>query len=66
MSQEQAELMMLKGIISDCTADEQADIKLMSDKITALLMEKPAATILAISPVALKAQCDPKAYGLPG
>lgn len=66
MSQEQAELLMLKGIISDCKSEEQAEINLMVEKITALMMKNPAATILAISLVALKAQCDPKAYGLPG
>lgn len=66
MSQEQIDLLLLKGIVSDCTPAEQADIRQVRAKITEMALAKPAATMMAISLVALEAQCNPKAYGLPG
>lgn len=66
MSQEKTELLILKGIISDATPQEQLDFKLMEEVITDLVQEKPAAALLAIAVVALKAQIDPKSFGLPG
>ena len=55
MSRETVELLMLKGIISDATPQEQADIRLRVAEITDLVLAKPAATMLAISLVALQA-----------
>lgn len=66
MSQEQTELLILKGIISDATPQEQLDIKLMVEVITDLVKEKPAAAMMAIGVVMLQTQIDPKAFGLPG
>lgn len=66
MSQEQTELLMLKGLISDLTPQEQLDVKLMIEVMTDLLREKPAAAILGMTHVMLQAQITPQAFGLPG
>ena len=65
MSQETVELLMLKGMISDATPQEQADIRERAALLRDLVRAKPGATLIAVSLVMLEAQIDPKAFGVP-
>lgn len=60
-----AELLMLKGMISDFSPQQKLDVHLMVEVVTDLVKENPPAALVAIALVALQAQVSPESYGLP-
>ena len=66
MSKETVELLMLKDLIGDAPAAEQADIRVMIAHFSEFVKQRPAAALVAMSYVALDVQVNPKTYGLGG
>lgn len=63
-SSEKAQLLMIKGAISDLDETDQATTKELITKLTELIKSNPLPGALALAYVGLDAQLNPKQYGL--
>lgn len=61
---EKAQMLMIKGAISDLSEADQAATKEMIAKYTELLKSNPLAGTLALAYVGLDVNLNPKQYGI--
>lgn len=65
MSQAKAQLLMVKGMLSEMPPEQQAKVADLKQRMAALVRESPLEGSLALGLVALEAEIDPKSFGLP-